>query len=499
MRFWCLNAIVLLAFLYPTNAFSFSAGPATQCDGLSLSWTGGQAPFQLLMTSVSGDSPRNVSIPATAQGSFSIQLPFPEGHRILLTMSDATGFGSGGTTNILTVGASVSGSTCDTTDPGVAYTFQLNTVLQQCRPYTFSGYSGATQPVTIMALIPRGQSTVLHPPVESTTFDWLANVEAGTSMIFVMVDSQGRQGGSSDVETVGFTNDRTCLNGSSPSSTPALIPTSTPKLVPTSSLKPTVASTTRSKHSNSAGSSTGVIAGAVTGALVALAAFVTLGLFFIKRRHNNRPYGEQRSHRNSRRLQSIDNIHYQSQGQWLNSYPYPQPSLVSSGPPSAAHFIPREPFHGNPYVPPPPPQTSYDMNPIMRQPPLEAPYHANPNAPPQRAPSSDAGSNKLLQCSPDDAGLYTRRPPSPSLLPYDNDPDVLPESSRPSRSGQHALLQSPRFSHSGAVANTIASQKTDEAESTSHRPTRFVLHTDVDELQPDEDGAVELPPQYSNH
>jgi hypothetical protein len=362
------------------------------------------------------------------------------------------------------------------------------------------------------ALIPGGQSTVLHPPVGSTTFDWLANVEAGTSMIFVMVDSQGRQGGSSDVKTVGVTNDGTCLNGSSPSSTSALIPMSTPNSFPSSSLKPTITST-RTKSSTStprpkhAGSSAGVISGTVASALVVLAAFVTLGLFFIKRRRNNRPYGEDGSHRHSRRLQSIDNIHYPSQGQWLNSHPYPHPSPTTCSPPSAAHFIPREPFHGDLFVPPPPLQTSYDLNPIIRQPPLEAPYHANPNAPSQRAPSFDAGFNKLPQCSPSDAGLYTQRPPSPSLLPYDNDLDVLPDpqqvsSPRLSRSGHHALTQSPRFSQidiSGAVATTIASQKADEAESTSHRSTRFVLHTDVDDLQPNEDGVLELPPQYSDH
>ena len=40
--------------------------------------------------------------------------------QFLLTMSDATGFNSGGTTPLLTVGASVGGKSCNTTSPGVS-------------------------------------------------------------------------------------------------------------------------------------------------------------------------------------------------------------------------------------------------------------------------------------------------------------------------------------------------------------------------------------------
>ena len=71
---------------------------------------------------------------------------------MVLSMSDATGFNTGGSTNVLTVNASQGGS-CNTTDPGescksisamhtltplplsqgVSFSFQLNTALQQCR------------------------------------------------------------------------------------------------------------------------------------------------------------------------------------------------------------------------------------------------------------------------------------------------------------------------------------------------------------------------------
>lgn len=82
-------------------------------------------------------------------------------------MSDATGFGSGGTSLVTEVGPSVSGNSCNTTDPGVDFAFNLDSALTQCRQvrnpymcrhscltcpyrtYVFSGYTNAVQPVTI--------------------------------------------------------------------------------------------------------------------------------------------------------------------------------------------------------------------------------------------------------------------------------------------------------------------------------------------------------------
>ena len=82
-------------------------------------------------------------------------------------MSDATGFGSGGTSVVTQVGPSVSGKSCNTTDPGVDFSFNLDSALTQCRQvlhsyvdfipiwlipsrtYPFGGYNQAVQPVTI--------------------------------------------------------------------------------------------------------------------------------------------------------------------------------------------------------------------------------------------------------------------------------------------------------------------------------------------------------------
>lgn len=81
--------------------------------------------------------PLNISIPSSAvsnkKGVISTQLAMPKGSKFLLTMSDGTGFGSGGTSQILTVGPSVTGASCNTTDPGTEFTYELPSALQQCK------------------------------------------------------------------------------------------------------------------------------------------------------------------------------------------------------------------------------------------------------------------------------------------------------------------------------------------------------------------------------
>jgi len=81
---------------------------------------------------------RNISVPSTAfnnnQGSYQISpIPFTQDAKFLLTMSDATGFGTGGTSELLTVGAPVGSTSCNTSSPSLAYSFSLPSSLQQCR------------------------------------------------------------------------------------------------------------------------------------------------------------------------------------------------------------------------------------------------------------------------------------------------------------------------------------------------------------------------------
>jgi len=82
-------------------------------------------------------TPRTVKIPDSAvsngKGLYNVQMNFPVDQKLFLVMSDATGFGSGGTSVVTQVGPSVSGKSCNTTDPGVDFAFQLDSALTQCR------------------------------------------------------------------------------------------------------------------------------------------------------------------------------------------------------------------------------------------------------------------------------------------------------------------------------------------------------------------------------
>lgn len=95
----------------------------------------------------------------------------------------------------------------------------------------------------------------MDPPI-GPSYNWITDVAAGTTMVFVMVDSRGRQGGSSDILTVASSDDSTCLNAQSPTSTtsPSASGTGAPVVTETASSKASV----------------GAIAGTALGAFIAL-------------------------------------------------------------------------------------------------------------------------------------------------------------------------------------------------------------------------------------
>ncbi|KAJ3721474.1 hypothetical protein C8R42DRAFT_721067 [Lentinula raphanica] len=222
--------------LLAVQAFSFSATPAVidSCGNVTLTWTGGSPPFYLL------------AIP---------------------------GFGSGGDTQILQMGDDSSES-CNTTDPGSAFTFQLNAALQQCREFTFEAYTAAIQPVTILVgVIPGGDSFTLSPPNGSTSYEWTADIWNGTTIVFMMVDAEGRQGGTSDTLTVGTSDNSSCINASSP------VATTSP-----------IASSANSTSTDSGSStSVGAIVGGAVGGSVTLAAGMLFALCCIRRRRGKEP------------------------------------------------------------------------------------------------------------------------------------------------------------------------------------------------------------------
>ncbi|KAF8971399.1 hypothetical protein BDZ97DRAFT_1753221 [Flammula alnicola] len=489
-----LAAVLSFFFAFPTvDAFTFSFGSTpSQCDNLPLTWTGGTPPFQLLIVPIFG-TPRNVSIPSSAfsngQGSYPLQIPLPKGQQMVLTMSDATGFNAGGTSNVLTVQASQGGS-CNTTDPGVAFSFQLNDALQQCRPFTFSGYiaSGATQPVTVAAIIPGGNVLTLFPPVGSDNFLWDAAVARGTSMIFMMTDAQGRPGGSSDVRIVNSSDDNTCLVSNSPSSTanpPSPATTASP-----SSTSSSATTTPSSPPSN--GFSIAAIAGTVIGALLFLAVVITLGLFFLRRRHDASLAGNGGDpfRRQSQRVGSRMDLTYDpppgtyglqpplNSGPAATPYPY-SPGLIA-------------PLASNPFFDSPSP-SQHQLSPSQ--------YDASTQYADSRYQLSEADQYEM-PLQPQHPGPYQSLPqiypPPPNYPPLNRPMDPFNAASPPMLPGTEIEPFTMEASTSRDSMST-AQRKVAMAGATTYKPSRFMVHTDVEDVlpPPNEDGVIELPPQYS--
>ncbi|KAG2103473.1 uncharacterized protein F5147DRAFT_281425 [Suillus discolor] len=269
------------------RAFSVTVGTPTVCEPLSISWTGGQAPFEILLAP-SNQIYQNIQVPASAfsngQGSYSIsQLSLLSGTSFVLIMSDATGFGSGGTTNKLTVASSA--ANCGAANPSPPYTFDLSPLpLTQCSQFNVTVNGGAVPPITIGQIIPGGLSVLFNSG--SNTFSSTLDVSAGTSLLYFVNDSLGNQGGVSPYEVVSGSSVSSCLNANSPSSTPNTPATITATVVTTTQASPSSSSSSSSNSSSS--SHIAIIAGAAGGGGAVLIALAILGICLRRKRKASR-------------------------------------------------------------------------------------------------------------------------------------------------------------------------------------------------------------------
>ncbi|KAG1795109.1 uncharacterized protein HD556DRAFT_1236132 [Suillus plorans] len=394
-----------------TRAFSVTVGTPTQCGPLKISWTGGQAPFEILLTPYLKPY-QNASVPASAfkngVGSYSIpQLTLSAGTSFLLTMSDATGFGSGGTTNQLTVGNSGTND-CNIQNLPPPYMFILTPTpspIVQCG--SAAAANGAVLPITIAQLIPGGQPTVLYS--NEDTFTSSVNVTGGTSLLYFVTDSKGRQGGSSGLLQVLEQSNFTCLSASSPSSTAGISATALP-------------SSSSSNPSSSSSNKAALIAGAGVGSAVVLTALVILGMCLWRKRKASRI---QPSKITYFQVQDTDEV-----------------SLYSDVLPSPS---------SSPYP------ASY-LNPVHFSSPVEP------------------GSQSISSSSSD---VTVRDPPTPFHVERQISPDTDSLAMHGASGSQYMASTSARTAY--------------------QPPTQIIVHTDADDVVPDHNGLVELPPQYSDH
>ncbi|CAE6517126.1 unnamed protein product [Rhizoctonia solani] len=215
---------LLLAHLISTcSAFSFvfSSQPS-QCQSLTIQWTEGTGPYRLFLVPVGHVTPEirtivNMEIPV-GQLSTNLTLRFPENSRFVAVMSDSTGFGTGGTSSIYTVGSGPSGCLPTTAGQADFYMYTDSATPSQCGSYKISWDAGVTGPVHIYGVIPGGQSFQVNPPSSGTSYDWTTNVREGIRMLFLAVGGNNENGGSTDITTIARGSSG-CINSQSPSST----------------------------------------------------------------------------------------------------------------------------------------------------------------------------------------------------------------------------------------------------------------------------------------
>lgn len=241
------HPVLALALLAPfSSAFILNITSPFQCGNITASWSGGTPPYELLLVPVGHVEPeirriinyQNISTP-----SFSFPLTFPVDSQFVAVLSDATGVGSGGTTDILTVEPATD-ETCLGTDlVKPEFYFYLNPKTPtQCTPLEIS-WPEAVDAVSVWAIIPGGSTfAVPLPSIDDPKddsldcSDWTVDVEAGTKLLLVAGNGKknGRgKGGSTDLLTVGNGSDSSCLQDEPSSST-----TQTSSLNPTQTITP---------------------------------------------------------------------------------------------------------------------------------------------------------------------------------------------------------------------------------------------------------------------
>ncbi|CAD6579213.1 MAG: hypothetical protein TREMPRED_002425 [Tremellales sp. Tagirdzhanova-0007] len=216
----------------------------------------------------------NVSIPSSASNSYTFDLTQPTGLQVVATMYDATGWGSGGTTPVLSmtvmspallsdpcaaVGSSTN-SSCFDTDLLYDFTFSIspNSNPSSCSSMSISWESNVTRPVDLYGLVPGGSAFSL--PISQASgqddYDWTVDIASGTQFLLLMSDAGEYQtGGSTNLYTV-QSGSTSCLNSSSPTSATA----TSSSTISSSSSSPSASSTS----SNSSLSSTSSTASAST-------------------------------------------------------------------------------------------------------------------------------------------------------------------------------------------------------------------------------------------
>lgn len=322
-------------------------------------------------------------------------------------------------------------------------------------------------------------------------------------MVFIMTDSQGRAGGVSDIEIVTSSDDSSCLNSNSPSST------ASPPSTPTSSTPSTTGTSGAANPSSTADSSHGfsiaAIAGTVIGGLLFLALAITLGLFFLhKKRDATNSANNFRRH--SRIVDPGMDLAYNS-GTGSGAPPYGIPPPGSHHTPASSYPYSSGGTAANPSDPFLDSHSASVPGTVRSQVPIQ--FDATSMYTDAQYPHSEVGTFEMPSQyqygpSPSQTQLYppsarNHPPPNGTIDPFS--PTIVPSTEYDSL-GSHSRSQSQSQSipNRTSTSTSTAQRKAAAAGMTAYKPSRYILHTDVEDALPttaEDEEVIELPPQYS--
>ncbi|KIY69588.1 hypothetical protein CYLTODRAFT_409501 [Cylindrobasidium torrendii FP15055 ss-10] len=303
-----LSLLVPLLLVNTARAYDWHfADSPTQCQNVTvnISGDGGKPPYRILVipygsTTVTHEVRVIKDIPFDGNAnSLSFKMDWPKSSQFVAVVSDASGFGTGGTSIAGIVQDSDDNSCYDDSQnvkPDFYYSIDPTNSLVQCQTtriyWDKSTVQGTPQ---YQGVIPGGDSfaipagTVTDESGLGTGFDWTVNVRTGSTFLLVGGDDRGNGTAGSTLYTIsgGTQNDDSCINSDSPSST-AGSPAGGAYATSTSG----GGSGSGSSDDNSGGTNVGAIVGGVVGGVVGALALGLLVLFFHRRKRGNKHAGE---------------------------------------------------------------------------------------------------------------------------------------------------------------------------------------------------------------
>ncbi|CAG7849993.1 SubName: Full=Uncharacterized protein {ECO:0000313/EMBL:CCA67286.1} [Serendipita indica DSM 11827] len=305
--------IIALAAVAPRAvrawSFAFTSKP-TQCGRLTVTVDGGSPPYHIVMVP-SGPLPNGQqeirTIVDQQFDSSPYTLPplnFPGNSNFTTIVGDSNGVGTGGTSVITDVASSNNDSCLSTTQTTPLFYLILpnNPTLTQCGSMDITFSDSAQGQVSLMAVIPGGESFSIPVPNGQRSTTWSPiRVPAGTGLMFVAGDQRGRgTGGSSYLMVVQGGSDDCLKDGQEVySATPSpyaggQYATGSGGGTVTGPWQNGPSGTTPPSGSNTSASHkrrTGIIAGVVCGVLAILVLCAAIYLWRRRRARKERQYG----------------------------------------------------------------------------------------------------------------------------------------------------------------------------------------------------------------